>query len=260
MKFDSKNKAVRRTRFVLQFLFVLSLLLTAAPRHAYALPADAAHSQQQPAADQGQHPANPEQQLTSASREAAHPGEQEDENAAFKYSSSVKFFSKMFGGDVVKGYWAFTILNFIVIAAVMLWLWRSVWPKVVVSRNERISKSLEEARRASQEAQRRLGDIETRLSRLDTEIANMRSQAERDGVAEQERMKAASAEEKRRILEAADQEIASATANARRELKAFTAEMAVNLAQSRIEAQIDENSDEQLVREFAMRLGKEGHA
>lgn len=223
-----------------------------------AAPSLAEQSAEQNAEQSAQHPASPEQQVTHASRQAAH--EEPDENAAFKYSSSVKYFSKLVGGDVQKGYWIFTVLNFVIIAAAILWLWKSLWPGMVRGRNERIRRGLEEARRTSEEAQRRLGDIESRLGKLDTEISLMRTQAESEGKAEEERMKIASADEKKRILEAADQEIASASAQARRDLKAFAAEMAVSLAQSRIASGIDASSDEQLVREFAQRLGKEGHA
>ena len=199
----------------------------------------------------------------AASNEAAknkEAQEEPDENAAFRYSKSVKWFSSLTGMDVKKGYWVFTILNFVIIAVAILWGWMKIWPGVVKARNERISRGLEEARRTSEDAHRRLSDIESRLSKLDTEIAEMRSRAESDGKAEAERMKAASADEKARILKAADQEIASASAQAQRDLKAFAAEMAINIARARIASGIDVNSDEQLVREFAHRLGKEGHA
>jgi len=59
---------------------------------------------------------------------------------------------------------------------------------------------------------------------------------------------------------AAEQEITSASAQARRELKSFAAQIAIDLAKARIASGIEANSDEQLVREFASRLGKEGNA
>jgi F-type H+-transporting ATPase subunit b len=308
------SKVVERSRWALQMLFVLSLVVTALPKQGSAqaanpkqpvisdLPAkrkahapatsnsatskqqkavtpstsepkpetaapqtESAPAEQQPIAQQptAQEQTSPSQQVVAASNEAAknkEAQEEPEENAAFRYSKSVKWFSSHTGMDVKTGYWVFTTLNFAIVAIAILWGWMKVWPNVVRARNERISHDLEEARRTSEEARRRLGDIEARLSKLDTEIAGMRSRAESDGKAEAERMKAASLEEKERILKAADQEIASASAQAQRDLKAFAAEMAINIAQARIASGIDINSDEQLVREFAQRLGKEGHA
>jgi F-type H+-transporting ATPase subunit b len=262
----------RRTRSALQLLFVLSLVATAAPvrSQAQAAPASSQNAPQGSTAQSGDQAAPAQakpkeseksegmgEQLVEKSRRAA--GESVD-NEEFKYSASVKWFSKLTGMDAEKGYWVFTTLNFAIVGVVLLAIWRSVWPKMVATRNERIAKGLEDARRASAEAQRRLGDIESRLSKIDTEIAGIHSQAESEAKAEEARIKAASEEEKRRILQAADQEIASATANARRELKAFAANLAVSIAQQRIASNIDNGSDEQLVREFARRLGREGHA
>lgn len=255
------SNGMKRSRGALQMLFVLSLVVvTAAPRQSYAQATPAP-----PVASSEQQTAN--QRLVEESNQAAKDREAQkeakeapDENAAFRYSKSVKWFSGLTGMDVKKGYWVFTSLNFVIIAWLLVWGWMKFWPNLVRGRNERISHGLEEARRTSAEAQRRLGDIESRLAKLDTEIAGMKGRAEAEGKVEEERMKAASGEEKQRILKAAEQEIASASAQARRDLKAFAAEMAVDLAQARIASGIDVNSDEQLVREFAQRLGKEGHA
>ncbi len=71
---------------------------------------------------------------------------------------------------------------------------------MVRTRNERISRGLEEARRVSEEAQTRLAGIEGRLAKLDSEIAGMRAQAETEGKAEEARIAAATEEERRRIV------------------------------------------------------------
>lgn len=265
------------TRRILQTLFILSLVTTATPKRSYAQNSAAkpATTQTEPAREQGASAApaknepaqqgKSEQALTEASKEAGkengkESAEESDETAKFKYSASVAWFSKLTGMSVKTGYWVFTVLNFFVIFAAMYWIWRKIWPGVVTSRNERISRALEEARRTSEESRRRLSDIESRLGKLDTEISGIKSQAEVEARNEEQRIKAAAEEERQRILAAAEQEIASASAQARRELKSFAADIAVNLAKARIASGIDSNSDEQLVREFAARLGKEGNA
>ena len=76
-----------------------------------------------------------------------------------------------------------------------------------------------------------------------------------------ERIRAAVEQEKKQVVEAADAEISAASRTARRELKAFAADLAVNLAGQRI--QVDQATDEGLVRSFTAKLGavdgKDGH-
>ncbi|HZD93591.1 MAG TPA: ATPase, partial [Candidatus Sulfotelmatobacter sp.] len=75
--------------------------------------------------------------------------------------------------------------------------------------------------------------------------------------AEEQRIQATSEEERRRIVSSAQQEIDMAANAARRELKSYAAELAVDLAEKKI--RVDQNRDEALVREFTARLGKDGN-
>ena len=63
-------------------------------------------------------------------------------------------------------------------------------------------------------------------------------------------------EDARRVVEAAEQEIASAAKTAQRELKAFVAELSVDLASKKIS--VDSAADQGLVRSFVEQLGKDG--
>ena len=203
--------------------------------------ASAAHSQQ-----------TGEPQVASKEKEL-----ETDPNEAFRHSVAVKAIARMTGLSLDVAYWLCVVLNFIVVFAVLWFLLRKIVPTAFRNRAEAIQRRLEEARKTSEDARRRLSDVEARLSRLDTEISQMRQEAEASGKAEEEHMLAAAEEERRRIVESAEQEIASAAALARRELKAYTADLAVSLAEKRIK--IAENIDEQLVRNFASRLGKDGN-
>jgi F-type H+-transporting ATPase subunit b len=62
-------------------------------------------------------------------------------------------------------------------------------------------------------------------------------------------------EERRRIVAAAEQEIAMAANAARRDLKSYAAELAVDLAAKKI--QVGKDADQALVREFTSHLGKD---
>jgi F-type H+-transporting ATPase subunit b len=205
-----------------------------------------------------QEPANPQpnpnpgsgvaQQLVRESREAAG----EDENAQFKHSSSVRMVSKLTGLDLENAYRLCVALNFAIIAGVIVWLSKKHLPDAFRNRTASIQKAMEEARKTSEEANRRLGDIESRLSRLGSEIEQMRASAEKDAAAEEERIKAAAAEDARKIVASAEQEIAAAAKSARRELTAYAADLAVALARKQI--QVDAATDQALVRSFAQHI------
>jgi F0F1-type ATP synthase membrane subunit b/b' len=108
---------------------------------------------------------------------------------------------------------------------------------------------MQEAQQASEEARRKLADIESRLMKLDAEIGAIRDEAEKEGFAEAERIKAAAEEDARKIVASAEQEIAAAAKAARRQLTAYAADLAVGLAQKQIH--VDAATDQALVRGFA---------
>src|SRR5207245_10370841 len=125
-------------------------------------------------------------------------------------------------------------------------------PGLFRERTAAIQKGMEDARRASAESAARLSDIESRLARLDSDIADMRTKAEQDAKAEDERLRAATEEEKRKIVQTAEQDIAAASNVARRELKQFAADLAGHLAEKK--TVVNEAADKVLVRDFAMHL------
>jgi F-type H+-transporting ATPase subunit b len=193
------------------------------------------------------------QQLTEASEHAAGEGE---ENAEFKQSPSVRFLARITGLSLHSAYWLAIALNFVVIAAAVAWFVKSKLPGMFRARSESIRKTMDEAQRASADAGRRLGEIEGRLSKLDSEIAAMRSQAEAEAAGEEQRIKAAAEEDARKIVESAGQEVESAARLAHRDLKAYAAELAVSLAEKRI--QVDAATDRALVENFVGQLGQNG--
>lgn len=180
------------------------------------------------------------------------PEAEKDEEAQFKESGSVKWLAKKLGIDPVQAYWVSWILNFLIIAALIIFALKSNLPALFRERTAAIQKGMEEARRASAEASSRLAEIESRLSRLDVEITEMRAKSEQDAQAEDERMRSATEEERRKIVENSEQEIAAAANSARRDLKQFAAELAVSLAEKKIS--VSDTTDQALVRYFAAHL------
>jgi len=178
-----------------------------------------------------------------------HEAAGEDEEGQFKHSPSVQWLAKKTGLSADQTYELAVVANFAVIAVAIVWLSKKNLPAVFRNRNASIERAMKEAQKASQEARERLAGIEARLSRMDAEINEMRSNAEKDGAAEEQRIKASTEEEVRRIAESAGQEIAAAAKTARRELTAFAAELAVGLAAKQVK--VDAHTDQSLVRHFA---------
>jgi len=180
----------------------------------------------------------------------------EDETAQFKHSDSIRLLAKITGLSLDGAYWLAVLLNFAIVAGVIAWFSRKNLPAMFRNRTASIQKSLEEARRASEEANRRLSEIESRLGRLDEEISQMRAASEKEAAAEEERIRAAAAEDARRISASVEQEIAIAVKAARRELTVYAADLAVSLASKQIH--VDTPTDQALVRRFAQQLSSDG--
>jgi F-type H+-transporting ATPase subunit b len=194
---------------------------------------------------------SPGQQLVQETREAA--GE---DKGTFKHSLSVQWISQHTGLSVESADWLSELINFGAIALGIIWLSKKYLPHVFRQRNASIQKAIEDARKASEDANRRLADIESRLSKLDLEIGNMRTTAEKEAEAEEQRIKAAAAEDARKIVESVEQEVAALAKNARRELTAYAANLAVSLAKKQI--QVDTGTDQALIRGFAQQLSGNG--
>ncbi len=224
-----------------------STALAQEPAHS---PATDAATAQESTEAQSQTPGD---QLTEESREAA--GEEKGENDELKKSASVSLVARLTGLSLQHAYWLCVLFNFAVIAGVIVWISRTRLPGLFRNRTASIQKAMQEAREASQDANRRLAEIEARLARLDTEIGAMHAAAEKEGAAEEARIKAAAAEDTRKIVATAEQEIAAAAKAARRDLKVFAADLSVGLAQRLI--RVDPDTDRALVRTFSDQLGSE---
>ncbi len=207
--------------------------------------------QDQPSNEAERQSSGPGHQLAHESREAA--GEEKDEMEEFKHSASVQMVARLTGLSLHQSYWLCFVLNFAVIAGLIVWASRKYLPGLFRDRTAAIQKAMQEAQKASEEARRKLAEIESRLMKLDVEIGRMRDAAETEGAAEELRIKAAAEEDARKIVLSAEQEIAAAAKAARRQLTAHAADLAVGLAQKQI--RVDAATDQALVRNFAGQLG-----
>jgi F-type H+-transporting ATPase subunit b len=246
------NLRARRTSFFFAALATLALAFVCV------LPATHLHAQEEkaPAAEQKPAARAEPAQESAGKKEAAEEKEQTAEDEG-KASGAVQGLAKITGMTVDHAYWFSVILNFVLVAFILVYFAVKKLPGTFRDRTTSIQKGMEEARKSSEAAQARLAEVEGRLSRLDTEIAKMRSEAEEMSRAEEKRLLSEGEAERRRIVSAAEQEIAAAAGGARRELKAYAAELAVDLATKKI--RVEKSTDQALVSEFTAGMGKDGN-
>ena len=259
----------RRVAGFLGLLLVLALLVFVSllsAQFAYAQGQSAAQPSAQASQPTSAEPAKkedkqaaPEQksiggQLAEETREAT--GAEEEEHADLKHAAPVRWLARKAGLSVHGAHLLLIWLNFAIIVVIVFWAVNKFVPGMLRNRSAAIQRALEEARAASQDANRRLAEIENRLRQLDVEIGRMQATAEKEGDAEDVRIQQAADEDIRKVVLAAEQEIAAAAKQARRELTTHTADLALALARQQIN--VDSNTDQVLVRTFAAKLVSPG--
>ncbi len=229
-----------RRRFRSQFLFILlvAVLVTGCvvrPVHMQA--------QEQPAA-QGSN-ANPAEKVIgkSGGQETA----AEDENV-YRHTPLVQSLAKSFHLDVETTARLFEYINFAIIALAVIIPLVRIMPRVLRQRSETLKHDLETARKTTADANARLGAVEAKLSKLDSEIAAIRAQVEEESKHDEQRIKSSIEEESGRIVAAAEQEIAVASAQAKRELRHFAADLAIEQAAKQLV--LTPETDRALIAEF----------
>jgi len=191
--------------------------------------------------------------ITSPEAQAPEKSKQEvDENDAYLHSPSVQKLGAIVGLNAEQAATVFTVLNFVVLAVLVGWFLAKTLPKTFRDRNTAIQKDLVDARTATEEASARLSSVEERLSKLDNQIAALRAQADKDSAHDEQRIRASIEDDKQKIVAAAEQEIAAATALAQRQIQQYAAELAIDQAARKLV--ISAETDRLLVQSFARRL------
>lgn len=241
------NSMTKKFSVLLRALVVLAALVVVLPvLHAEPQAVPAAATQPATAARQDQQPHG-----IVAKEEAG------DEINIYRHSPMVTKIGQIFGMSTESTARLFEIINFLILAGVIFWFVFKSVPKLFRGRSAVIQKQLVDARTATEDANLRLTSVEQRLARLDDEIVAIRAHAEQASVQDEARIKATVEEEKQKIITAAEQEIATASAAAQREIRKYAAELAIDQAARRIA--INAETDRLLVQSFAGRLvGDEG--
>lgn len=220
------------------FLVALAATLAAAPLHAAAQKADAAAGSSAPAASSST--------VTPATAET--PKSEEQQEQAFLHAPVVQSLARMLHLSLDTTMYLLLGINFtIIFFAIVIPIGR-LMPKVIHKRSETVRQSLKTAREATADAQTRLSAVEAKLAGLGEEIEKFRAQVERDSIEDEKRIKAALGEESARIVAAAEQEIGIAAAQAKRGLRNFAADLAIEQASKQVA--LTPETDRALISEF----------
>jgi|WetSurMetagenome_2_1015567.scaffolds.fasta_scaffold24184_4 F-type H+-transporting ATPase subunit b len=233
-----------RIRYTNRIFLVLLLALTAGFAVASSrLAAQAAT----PAANTG----SSAQSTVQPQPEAAQPEKksQEEQDKAFLLDGPVvKWTAKTFNLSPELASHIYTYTNFgllVLLIGVPLFRWL---PKFLRARSEKVRSDIESARKVTEDANTRLSAIESKLTGLDGEIDKIRVQVETESRQDETRIKSTIAEESDRIVAAAEQEITASAAQAKRSLRHFAADLAIDQAAKQLV--LTPQADQALISEF----------
>jgi F-type H+-transporting ATPase subunit b len=171
----------------------------------------------------------------------------EDENI-YRHTKLVQSLAKSLHLDVETTAQLFEFTNFAIVALAIVIPLARLMPKVMRQRSQTLKSDLESARKMTADAGARLKAIEAKLAGLDREIASIRTQVEAEAKNDEVRIKSTIEEESGRIVAAAEQEITMAAAQARRGLRSFAADLAIEQAAKQLVMTAE--TDKALIAEF----------
>jgi F-type H+-transporting ATPase subunit b len=183
---------------------------------------------------------------STATPEAAKP--ESDSNDVYLHAPIVKKLAGILHMDVETTARIFEGINFAIIVLAVGYFILRMLPKTLRTRTEKVRTEIESARKVSEDAYARLSAIEDKLSGLDGEIAQIRTQVELESKQDEVRIKSTIKEESARIVAAAAQEMEATVAQARRSLRHFAADLAIDQAVEQLA--ITPETDRVLIAEF----------
>jgi F-type H+-transporting ATPase subunit b len=184
------------------------------------------------------------------------PASEEDQEQALLHAPIVQSVARVLHlsvdttADILLG------INFAIIFLLIAIPLSRLMPRIVRKRSQTLHHNLKTAREATADAQARLSAVEARLAGLNEEMNKLRAQVEQESLEEEKRIKAALGEESARIVAAAEQEIGVAATLARRGLRNFAADLAVEQAARQMA--LTPETDRALIAEFIAGVAPDG--
>lgn len=151
--------------------------------------------------------------------------------------------------------WKFVNLAIFVAALVFILTRKVKLGEIFQTRRESIKRELAKAQEERDAALQKLKEVEERLARLDTEVNGIKEQSAREAMEERERIARSTETEIARLSEQALREIETAGKTARKDLRRYTAEQSVRLAEEIVRREIKPEDDARLIRNNIEELG-----
>ena len=200
--------------------------------------------------------------VESSKLDAKHPRDteaakaEENESDQYLHAPVVRTLARLMHVEVDTAAQIFLIFNVSIVGFGILIPLIKIMPKLLRKRSEKIRADIEEARKTTADANSRLSAVEAKLASLDQEIAKFRAEVEQQIAQDEQRSKAALEEESARIVASAEQEIGVAAAQARRSLRHFAADLAIDQAVKKLV--LTPETDRALIAEFVNEAGRDG--
>lgn len=153
---------------------------------------------------------------------------------------------------------AWQIANILLVVGLFVYLLRRPAPKFFESRAKEIEDLLEKAVRDKEEATARLKEVEAKMGRLQDEVTAIETSAAQQAKADQERVRSEAEQARARIGQETRDEIARRMLEARRELRRYAADAAVDAAKKVLAADITEADEIRLRERFLAEMQEEG--
>jgi F-type H+-transporting ATPase subunit b len=139
------------------------------------------------------------------------------------------------------------VINFVILFGGLTFALYKPARNFLVQRTRDIQASLDEARDGRLRAEAKLEEARAKLAALEGDVARLRAQAEAEGRAETERIRALAEKEARRIQAFTQQEVDLQLKAGIQELKEYTAGLAASLAEDRMKRRLTPDDQSGLI-------------
>ena len=158
------------------------------------------------------------------------------------------------GGEHAEPPVLYKLINFAILAGGLGYIAMKSGGPALRGRAMEIVDSLAAARDRSEETARKAAEMDRKIAGLQAQIEAVRQEAKQEMDREATRIQAESVELLAKVEQHAQQEIASAAAAAKKALKAHSAELALELAQQKMQARLNPQTQNALVDGFVRSL------
>jgi len=148
--------------------------------------------------------------------------------------------------DMTPWIWA----NFVILVGGLAYLSKKYGGPFFAARSEGIRKDIVDAEKNKADADAKIAEVNAKLANLGADIAAMKAENQRDQARETERLQSRHQSELARIHAQAQQEIQSATKMARLELQRQAAALAMDLAEKKVTARMNPETQNRLASGF----------